>query len=104
MQPLHPLPQRQHRRPPPSTPTVPEKTVAQRTHRLHPSHHLLGSKLENIKKKEVKAAPQPAAPPTGGASKIDEYARILFPVSFGAFNMVYWVVYLSKDTMEAKGG
>uniref|UniRef100_A0A668U8X3 Uncharacterized protein n=1 Tax=Oreochromis aureus TaxID=47969 RepID=A0A668U8X3_OREAU len=40
----------------------------------------------------------------GGTSKIDKYARILFPVSFGAFNMVYWVVYLSKDTMVAKGG
>uniref|UniRef100_A0A672F2V6 Gamma-aminobutyric acid (GABA) A receptor, subunit alpha 4 n=1 Tax=Salarias fasciatus TaxID=181472 RepID=A0A672F2V6_SALFA len=39
-----------------------------------------------------------------GTSKIDKYARILFPVSFGAFNMVYWVVYLSKDTMVAKGG
>ncbi|KAF4105102.1 gamma-aminobutyric acid receptor subunit alpha-4 [Onychostoma macrolepis] len=89
---------------PPSTPTVPEKPSPSAPTGSAPLHHLLGPKLENIKKKEVKAAPQPAAPPTGGASKIDEYARILFPVSFGAFNMVYWVVYLSKDTMEAKGG
>ncbi|XP_073676224.1 LOW QUALITY PROTEIN: gamma-aminobutyric acid receptor subunit alpha-4 [Garra rufa] len=89
---------------PPSTPTVPEKPSPSATTGSAPLHHLLGPKLENIKKKEAKAAPQPAAPPTGGASKIDEYARILFPVSFGAFNMVYWVVYLSKDTMEAKGG
>ncbi|XP_038187853.1 gamma-aminobutyric acid receptor subunit alpha-4 isoform X3 [Arvicola amphibius] len=45
--------------------------------------------------------PPPAPPPSGsGTSKIDKYARILFPVTFGAFNMVYWVVYLSKDTME----
>ncbi|XP_041079874.1 gamma-aminobutyric acid receptor subunit alpha-4-like isoform X6 [Polyodon spathula] len=35
-----------------------------------------------------------------GTSKIDKYARIFFPLSFGAFNLVYWVVYLSKDTME----
>ncbi|XP_015205080.1 gamma-aminobutyric acid receptor subunit alpha-6 isoform X3 [Lepisosteus oculatus] len=35
-----------------------------------------------------------------GTSKIDKYARILFPLSFGAFNLVYWIVYLSKDTME----
>ncbi|XP_059372209.1 gamma-aminobutyric acid receptor subunit alpha-6-like isoform X1 [Carassius carassius] len=89
---------------PPSTPTVPEKPSPSAPTGSAPLHHLLGPKLENIKKKETKAAPQPAAPPTGGASKIDEYARILFPVSFGAFNMVYWVVYLSKDTMEAKGG
>uniref|UniRef100_A0A8C2KGM7 Gamma-aminobutyric acid (GABA) A receptor, subunit alpha 4 n=1 Tax=Cyprinus carpio TaxID=7962 RepID=A0A8C2KGM7_CYPCA len=89
---------------PPSTPTVPEKPSPSATPGSAPLHHLLGPKLENIKKKETKAAPQPATPPTGGASKIDEYARILFPVSFGAFNMVYWVVYLSKDTMEAKGG
>uniref|UniRef100_A0A672N465 Gamma-aminobutyric acid (GABA) A receptor, subunit alpha 4 n=2 Tax=Sinocyclocheilus grahami TaxID=75366 RepID=A0A672N465_SINGR len=89
---------------PPSTPTVPEKPSPSATAGSAPLHHLLGPKLENIKKKETKAAPQPATPPTGGASKIDEYARILFPVSFGAFNMVYWVVYLSRDTMEAKVG
>uniref|UniRef100_A0A8C0F8X0 Gamma-aminobutyric acid type A receptor subunit alpha4 n=1 Tax=Bubo bubo TaxID=30461 RepID=A0A8C0F8X0_BUBBB len=35
----------------------------------------------------------PPAPPAShsGTSKIDKYARILFPVTFGAFNMVYWV-------------
>ncbi|XP_021515619.1 gamma-aminobutyric acid receptor subunit alpha-4 isoform X1 [Meriones unguiculatus] len=50
----------------------------------------------------VAATPPPSAPPPSGSgtSKIDQYARILFPVTFGAFNMVYWVVYLSKDTME----
>lgn len=55
-------------------------------------------------KNEPKQSPcsQPTAANMGGTSKIDKYARILFPVSFGAFNMVYWVVYLSKDTMEAK--
>uniref|UniRef100_A0A8C6J5L6 Uncharacterized protein n=1 Tax=Melopsittacus undulatus TaxID=13146 RepID=A0A8C6J5L6_MELUD len=48
------------------------------------------------------SAVTPPAPPAShsGTSKIDKYARILFPVTFGAFNMVYWVVYLSKDTME----
>ncbi|XP_031754593.1 gamma-aminobutyric acid receptor subunit alpha-6 [Xenopus tropicalis] len=35
-----------------------------------------------------------------GTSKIDKYARILFPLSFAGFNLVYWVVYLSKDTMD----
>ncbi|XP_078737282.1 gamma-aminobutyric acid receptor subunit alpha-6-like [Lampetra fluviatilis] len=45
-------------------------------------------------------APPPPPPPIDGTSKIDKYARILFPVSFAVFNMVYWVVYLSKDTME----
>ncbi|XP_055034652.1 gamma-aminobutyric acid receptor subunit alpha-4 isoform X1 [Misgurnus anguillicaudatus] len=91
---------------PPSTPTVPDNPSPGTTPGTATLHHLLGPKLENIKKKEVKAPPptQPAPPATGGASKIDEYARILFPVSFGAFNMVYWVVYLSRDTMEAKGG
>nr|XP_020010657.1 gamma-aminobutyric acid receptor subunit alpha-4 isoform X2 [Castor canadensis] len=69
-----------------------------------------GSRLERIKTKvntvgasgKLSAAtPPPAPPPSGsGTSKIDKYARILFPVTFGAFNMVYWVVYLSKDTME----
>ncbi|XP_041443977.1 gamma-aminobutyric acid receptor subunit alpha-6 isoform X4 [Xenopus laevis] len=35
-----------------------------------------------------------------GTSKIDQYARVLFPLSFAGFNLVYWVVYLSKDTMD----
>ncbi|XP_042646072.1 gamma-aminobutyric acid receptor subunit alpha-6 isoform X1 [Tyto alba] len=45
-------------------------------------------------------APQPPPPPIGGTSKIDQYSRILFPLAFAGFNLVYWVVYLSKDTME----
>ncbi|XP_012864427.1 PREDICTED: gamma-aminobutyric acid receptor subunit alpha-4 isoform X3 [Dipodomys ordii] len=69
-----------------------------------------GSRLERIKTTvntvgasgKLSATSPPSAPPPAGSgtSKIDKYARILFPVTFGAFNMVYWVVYLSKDTME----
>uniref|UniRef100_A0A8C7YKV3 Gamma-aminobutyric acid type A receptor subunit alpha4 n=1 Tax=Oryzias sinensis TaxID=183150 RepID=A0A8C7YKV3_9TELE len=71
--------------------------------------HLLGPKLERIQmmgnKLEPKQTPcsQPTTAGMGGTSKIDKYARILFPVSFSAFNMVYWVVYLSKETMVGKG-
>ncbi|XP_012500243.1 PREDICTED: gamma-aminobutyric acid receptor subunit alpha-6 [Propithecus coquereli] len=46
------------------------------------------------------ATPPPLSPAFGGTSKIDQYSRILFPVAFAGFNLVYWVVYLSKDTME----
>ncbi|KAM6980889.1 gamma-aminobutyric acid receptor subunit alpha-4 [Aplochiton taeniatus] len=67
---------------------------------------LLAPRLQHYqltgKKMETQPSPcsQPSAAGTGGTSKIDKYARILFPVSFGAFNMVYWVVYLSRDTMQ----
>ncbi|XP_078506846.1 gamma-aminobutyric acid receptor subunit alpha-6-like [Lissotriton helveticus] len=38
----------------------------------------------------------------GSTSKIDQYSRILFPMTFAVFNLVYWVVYLSKDNMEIR--
>ncbi|KAL2094318.1 hypothetical protein ACEWY4_009037 [Coilia grayii] len=44
----------------------------------------------------------PANNVLGGTSIIDKYSRILFPLSFGAFNLVYWIVYLTKDTMESR--
>uniref|UniRef100_A0A3B4B4B8 Uncharacterized protein n=1 Tax=Periophthalmus magnuspinnatus TaxID=409849 RepID=A0A3B4B4B8_9GOBI len=70
--------------------------------------HLLAPKLQHlqVRSKELRQTPcsQPSAAGAGGTSKIDKYARILFPVSFGAFNMVYWVVYLSKDTTVGQGG
>uniref|UniRef100_A0A672UDV2 Neurotransmitter-gated ion-channel transmembrane domain-containing protein n=1 Tax=Strigops habroptila TaxID=2489341 RepID=A0A672UDV2_STRHB len=63
--------------------------------------HLLGSRLEQIQTTTPNtlggsakpSAVTPPAPPAShsGTSKIDKYARILFPVTFGAFNMVYWV-------------
>uniref|UniRef100_A0A4W5M0M1 Gamma-aminobutyric acid type A receptor subunit alpha4 n=1 Tax=Hucho hucho TaxID=62062 RepID=A0A4W5M0M1_9TELE len=90
---------------PPTTPTIP----ANQSQPTADSslQDLLGPRLEHIQlmgKNEPKQSPcsHPTTPGMGGTSKIDKYARILFPVSFGAFNMVYWVVYLSKDTMEAK--
>ncbi|XP_030649525.1 gamma-aminobutyric acid receptor subunit alpha-4 [Chanos chanos] len=92
---------------PPSTPTVPGHSSSNMHVGSSSLQQLLGAKLENIQKMEAKqgsSSGQSGGPATGGTSKIDKYARILFPVSFGAFNMVYWVVYLSKDTMEQRAG
>ncbi|XP_027748585.1 gamma-aminobutyric acid receptor subunit alpha-4 isoform X4 [Empidonax traillii] len=98
---------------PPAPPSTPILTgfVSQHAKAGSPSiQHLLGSRLEQIQTTTPNtlgasakpSAVTPPAPPAShsGTSKIDKYARILFPVTFGAFNMVYWVVYLSKDTME----
>ncbi|XP_060102285.1 gamma-aminobutyric acid receptor subunit alpha-4 [Heteronotia binoei] len=95
---------------PPSTPVLTGYIPQQATAGSPAIHHLLGSRLEQIQTtanalgssaKPSVVNPPPAPPPSSsGTSKIDKYARILFPVTFGAFNMVYWVVYLSKDTME----
>ncbi|XP_038133540.1 gamma-aminobutyric acid receptor subunit alpha-4 isoform X2 [Cyprinodon tularosa] len=93
-----------------STPDVMGGTPSRQADGPASLQQLLGPKLERIQmmgnKLEPKQTPcsQPTTAGMGGTSKIDKYARILFPVSFGAFNMVYWVVYLSKDTMVTKGG
>ncbi|XP_026555758.1 gamma-aminobutyric acid receptor subunit alpha-4-like [Pseudonaja textilis] len=94
---------------PPSTPISTGYVAQQDTTVSLSVHHLLGSRLEEIQtatnalgvhtKSPGLSSPAPSAC-TSGTSKIDKYARILFPVTFGAFNMVYWVVYLSKDAME----
>ncbi|MBN3299056.1 GBRA4 protein, partial [Amia calva] len=103
---------------PPSTPTLPSRIPTNVFVGSASIQHLLGPKLEHIQmtanKMELNLkqaspsplppAPTPAASGANGTSKIDKYARILFPVSFGAFNMVYWVVYLSKDTMKSPDG
>uniref|UniRef100_A0A3Q3W9T6 Uncharacterized protein n=1 Tax=Mola mola TaxID=94237 RepID=A0A3Q3W9T6_MOLML len=43
----------------------------------------------------------PQIPQLAGTSPIDKYARILFPMAFALFNLVYWYIYLAKDTMES---
>ncbi|XP_067375367.1 gamma-aminobutyric acid receptor subunit alpha-4 isoform X2 [Channa argus] len=92
-----------------STPDVMAGTPCKQNTSSSSLQHLLVPKLERIQMMGNKLEPRqtPCSQPTtagmGGTSKIDKYARILFPVSFGAFNMVYWVVYLSKETMVAKG-
>ncbi|XP_074504523.1 gamma-aminobutyric acid receptor subunit alpha-6a [Sebastes fasciatus] len=42
----------------------------------------------------------PQIPQLAGTSPIDSYARMLFPIAFGLFNLFYWYIYLSKNTME----
>uniref|UniRef100_A0A8C4HGF2 Gamma-aminobutyric acid type A receptor subunit alpha6a n=1 Tax=Dicentrarchus labrax TaxID=13489 RepID=A0A8C4HGF2_DICLA len=43
----------------------------------------------------------PQIPQLAGTSPIDAYARILFPLAFALFNLVYWYIYLAKDSMES---
>ncbi|XP_017279656.1 gamma-aminobutyric acid receptor subunit alpha-6a [Kryptolebias marmoratus] len=43
----------------------------------------------------------PQFPQLAGTSRIDVYARVLFPLTFALFNLVYWYTYLARDTMQA---
>ena len=44
------------------------------------------------KQRQAEAARQGS---TNSTSKIDSMARILFPLSFGLFNVIYWYSYFS---------
>lgn len=92
-----------------STPDMTGRKIQNQTANTSSLPHLLGPKLEHVQmmgnKLELKQTPcsEPTVARIDGTSKIDKYARIFFPVSFGAFTIVYWVIYLSRDTIEAKG-
>ncbi|XP_052628168.1 gamma-aminobutyric acid receptor subunit alpha-6 isoform X4 [Harpia harpyja] len=65
-----------------------------------PEASIISNSASQCQTASVPPPAPPPLPPIGGTSKIDQYSRILFPVAFAGFNLVYWVVYLSKDTME----
>ncbi|KAG2466237.1 GBRA2 protein, partial [Polypterus senegalus] len=43
------------------------------------------------------AKPQEAKKTFNSVSKIDRMSRIMFPVLFGTFNLVYWATYLNRE-------
>lgn len=49
----------------------------------------------NKAKPETK--PQEAKKTFNSVSKIDRMSRIVFPVLFGTFNLVYWSTYLNRE-------
>ncbi|XP_074695089.1 gamma-aminobutyric acid receptor subunit alpha-6 isoform X2 [Strix aluco] len=67
---------------------------------LSPEASIISNSASQCQPLSVPPPAPPPPPPIGGTSKIDQYSRILFPVAFAGFNLVYWVIYLSKDTME----
>ncbi|KAK1175575.1 gamma-aminobutyric acid receptor subunit alpha-2 [Acipenser oxyrinchus oxyrinchus] len=48
-------------------------------------------------KAKPEAKPQEAKKTFNSVSKIDRMSRILFPVLFGSFNLVYWATYLNRE-------
>lgn len=48
-------------------------------------------------KAKPEAKPQEAKKTFNSVSKIDRMSRIVFPVLFGSFNLVYWATYLNRE-------
>ncbi|KYO20119.1 gamma-aminobutyric acid receptor subunit alpha-6 [Alligator mississippiensis] len=67
---------------------------------LSPDASIMPNTVYRVQPASVPPPAPPPEPEIGSTSKIDQYSRILFPVAFAGFNLVYWIVYLSKDTME----
>lgn len=49
-----------------------------------------------VKSSESKSTPDPKKT-YNSVSKIDKMSRIVFPVLFGTFNLVYWATYLNRE-------
>uniref|UniRef100_A0A673AWR4 Gamma-aminobutyric acid type A receptor alpha2 subunit a n=1 Tax=Sphaeramia orbicularis TaxID=375764 RepID=A0A673AWR4_9TELE len=45
----------------------------------------------------VDTKPEPKGKSFNSVSKIDRISRIMFPVLFGSFNLVYWATYLNRE-------
>ncbi|CAL8333525.1 gamma-aminobutyric acid receptor subunit alpha-6a isoform X1 [Gadus morhua] len=71
----------------------PRGTLKRRNHSMAPSEGTVPIFLQQ-------GSAVPANPQLAGTSPIDQYSRVLFPLTFALFNIVYWSMYLSKDTME----
>lgn len=57
------------------------------------------AKSATAEPKEAKpeTKPQEAKKTFNSVSKIDRMSRIMFPVLFGTFNLVYWATYLNRE-------
>lgn len=56
-----------------------------------------GSTPEPGKGKTDANKPAEAKKTFNSVSKIDRMSRIMFPVLFGSFNLVYWATYLNRE-------
>ena len=53
--------------------------------------------LSNPNKPIADTKPEQNKKTFNSVSKIDRISRIMFPVLFGSFNLVYWATYLNRE-------
>lgn len=55
--------------------------------------------LSDPNKTIVETKPEQNKKTFNSVSKIDRISRIMFPVLFGTFNLVYWATYLNRESV-----